>query len=48
MLMFAYSGHGRRRWHLVSRVIIFPLGGQGGLTSTVSWQLWSKRSERNN
>ena len=23
-------------------------GGGGGLTSTASWRLWSKRSERNN
>ena len=30
-----------------SRAIMAP-GGGGGLTGTVSWQLWSKRSERSN
>lgn len=45
--MYADSGQRRSRRHYVSRAIMAP-GGGGGLTSTASWRLWSKRSERNN
>jgi len=40
--MYADSGHRRSRWHNVSRAMMAP-GGGGGLTSAVSWRLWSKR-----
>ncbi|HRT24060.1 MAG TPA: hypothetical protein P5033_08280 [Anaerohalosphaeraceae bacterium] len=49
MLMFADSGQGRPCWHCGSRAFMLsPRGAGGGLTSTASWRLWSKRSERNN
>ena len=40
--MYADSGHLRLRRHCGSRAIMAP-GGGGGLTSAVSWRLWSKR-----